>query len=472
MVMKVFVFFMGYLGIMCVSCHSFLADYPKDQVYPTGIEDFNELLVGDGYASNKLKELDLWFQLMDDDVFLEVRDVPLEVNCHYWDISDADREACWLNFYKHIEVANVVLDGLNEFESSEEFYRRVRGEAYFLRGAYYYFLINLYAEPYSPKTASTALGVPLKLDPIINNRHYSRTSVEKVYQSIVSDLTQAVACLKGIERQSPYRANEMAARLLLSRVLLYMERWEDVLCHCDTILKSSFNQLLDYSNLPTLETNVTSGYSVETLFSSGSNSYGSIYWGAWSKDVSYFRVSDELLGLYDESDLRLVYFYQGKESPRKIKNLNDGVVSDYFALRVPEVYLNAAEAAVMSGKEATAIQLMQELRSKRLKSDKDHKITLTGHELLNFVRDERRRELAFEGHRWFDLRRYAVSSRWAMQKEINHVYYDGRLRGNVILKKYDEDAPYYVLLIPENEILINEGSLVQNKDRNRKEPIF
>ena len=65
-----------------------------------------------------------------------------------------------------------------------------------------------------------------------------------------------------------------------------------------------------------------------------------------------------------------------------------------------------------------------------------------------------------------------MSSRRMMQKEISHVYYDGRLRGNVILKKYNEDTPYYVLLIPENEILINEGSLVQNKDRNRKEPIF
>lgn len=191
---------------------------------------------------------------------------------------------------------------------------------------------------------------------------------------------------------------------------------------------------MDYNNLST-DANVISGYSVETLFSSGSNSYGSIYWGAWSKDVSYFRVSDELLGLYDESDLRRVYFYQGKKSPRKIKNLNDGIVSDYFALRVPEIYLNAAEAAVMLGKESTAIQLIQALRSKRLMSDKDHEIALTGHKLLNFVRDERRRELAFEGHRWFDLRRYAVSSRRMMQKEISHVYYDGRLRGNVTLKK-------------------------------------
>lgn len=84
------------------------------------------------------------------------------------------------------------------------------------------------------------------------------------------------------------------------------------------------------------------------------------------------------------------------------------------------------------------------------------------------------REYAFEGQRWFDLRRYSVASRWVSQREIRHAYYNtkGQRLGDVVLKKYEEDFPYYVLLIPEDEILLNNGALIQNDLRDKKEPIM
>lgn len=462
---------------MNYSCGDFLSNYPKDQVYPSCLEDFNELLAGEGYAKINADELGIWFFLMDDDVFYEAESSPvLNVNSYYWDIEDSYRVNCWRNFYKHISVTNVVLDGIEKFkDSGKELYHRIQGEAYFLRGAYYYYLVNLYAKPYSKASASRDLGVPLKLDPVVNGREYSRNSVEEVYQSIVADLTRAVGYLKGIEKRSPYRASEMGARLLLSRVLLYMERWEDAFCQCDTIIRSVSDGLLDYTAFTSTDVNVLSAKSVETLFSSGQNHYRSYYWsGGWLNE-DHFRVSDELLALYDESDLRLFYFYHDKKVPLKVWQVSaDDYISDYFILRTPEAYLNAAEAAIMLGKEHEAVKLVQKLRSKRIKPEFLKDITLQGRDLLDFIRDERRREYAFEGQRWFDLRRYSVASRWASQREIRHAYYNtkGQRLGDVVLKKYEEDFPYYVLLIPEDEILLNNGALIQNDLRDKKEPIM
>ena len=82
------------------------------------------------------------------------------------------------------------------------------------------------------------------------------------------------------------------------------------------------------------------------------------------------------------------------------------------AFRLAEAYLNAAEAAVMNKQEALARTLIEELRQKRFNEENYTPIdpTLTGDALLERIRLERRLELCFEGHRWFDLRRYGMPS--------------------------------------------------------------
>ena len=77
-------------------------------------------------------------------------------------------------------------------------------------------------------------------------------------------------------------------------------------------------------------------------------------------------------------------------------------------------------------------------------------------ELLQFYKDERRRELCFEGHRWFDLRRYGCP-------ELKHVWYDES--GEAIEYTLREKDPGYTLLIPQ-EAFTQNPSLVQNETRN------
>ena len=74
-------------------------------------------------------------------------------------------------------------------------------------------------------------------------------------------------------------------------------------------------------------------------------------------------------------------------------------------------------------------------------------------ELLEFIKDERRRELCFEGHRWFDLRR------WGMP-EITHVWHESQTESRVY--RLQEKDLMYTVPIPDEAIQEN-GKLVQNE---------
>lgn len=154
----------------------------------------------------------------------------------------------------------------------------------------------------------------------------------------------------------------------------------------------------------------------------------------------------------------------------------DATVFDSFLLRSGEIYLNKAEAQAMLD-QADAINTMKELMNKRYA---DHKLPvidgLSGKELIQFIREERRKELCFEGHRWFDLRRYAVSPKYPETKAITHVIFKpgtslmdkAPYDRSYVLQPYGEDNAW-VLPIPEEELVFNNGVMVDNPERIERE---
>ena len=464
------------LGIVLGSCHDFLNEYPKDQVYATTTDDLSELLIGDGYIPSSSLDIGIWFNLMDDDVLFFRTSTTRASGCdfHWWE-PNPKTQSTWNALYKRIGVVNAVLEEVEEFKEELGIgYRRVKGEAHFLRGAYYYFLVNLYGQPYRAETAATEPGVPLKLYSKVEDKRYDRQTVKACYDQILSDLETAVTCLEGITPTTTFRAGEAAARILLSRVYLYLGEWEKCVSQCDATLKNSSQRLRDFNTLSdTVAVNVNSPNSPETIFTSGGNNYSALAFNPLFSPR--FMGSEEMINLYTPDDLRGRYFFQGTagNSPKKQVNTNDGICSDFFLLRLAEAYLNRAEALTMLSRDAEAIEDVKRLREKRLETGSVDVLSYSGEALVNFIRDERRREFTFEGQRWFDLRRYAVSPKWPFQKEIQHPYYEDNtteINGNMVLLKYDEDREYYVLPIPENEVMLNGGTLIQNSERVWKEP--
>ena len=139
----------------------------------------------------------------------------------------------WETLYKFINITNTVLSLIDEQEAmtneDKREVSRIKGEAYFLRGAYYFTLANLYGKPYAPATATTDLAVPLKLSEFVEDKVYERASVREVYEQVISDLLAAEEYLKDVPEESVVRAGHTATCLLLSRVYLYMQNYEEAL---------------------------------------------------------------------------------------------------------------------------------------------------------------------------------------------------------------------------------------------------
>ena len=495
--------------ILCVllfnSCGKFLEEFSQDLAYAESCADLDEILIGNGYmeqpegfakASIYGNGYYPYIHVMDDDVIMTVfkKDgvtdlinemVPYK---NFYDWSDqltinpkTDEEwedKDWEKMYSHIAYLNVIIAHVKKFShDSVETRNRVEGEARFLRGAYYYLLTNLYANPYVKESASSDMGVPLNLTEDIVDEYYKRNSMEECYRVIVEDLKVAADKLKGVTQPTIYRVNELAARILLSRVYLYMGEWQLALDECQKALALEGVELMDLKSFQGREKEryVLDNKNPEIVFTQGYSATNTFY-----DQMSYFCIctfggSEDLISLYNRfeeqqiKDLRLDAFFEviGDEQ-YKMSKVGEKVY-DCFVIRSAELYLNKAEAEAMLDK-AEAIQTIKTLLNNRFEGGIPDIDGLCGKDLVSFIRDERRRELCFEAHRWFDLRRYAVSPKYPEKKSIRHTAYDikGKLEGDYVLKPYGED-PAWVLPIPGYEIVYNQGNLVDNPQRVERE---
>ena len=522
-----------YMVLLCsmafMACGDFLEEYSQNQAYVEKVVDLDELLIGEGYwpvrcgnyevdTSNAdmvsywssvtlvLNQYFVFVHLMDDDAteYLsytgtstagigtsEKNYVRMKAaHAHHWQpdpLLDANNEEIedknWSSIWSRIAAMNSVIYQVGELRSGEDDQQlcdRVEGEARFLRAQYYFWMANLYGQPYRKATAATDLCIPLKTTGDIEDRLFSRATEAEVYGQMVADLEAATVLLRGVEQNTKYRTNQ-AAFALLSRVHLYMENYEAAIACADSVLKNNAYELLDLNAYK--EGSAVYVSSPEVIFTHAPNMMCVIQSPHYQPNTvmsyaSCYTSSDDLMACFDEDDLRRKAFFIERKAPGTgymcVKTQHyDEHVSDFMAIRLPEVYLNKAEALALLGRDADAIATVQELRSNRFATPSS--ITASGDELVNFIRDERRRELCFEGHRWFDLRRYAVNSVCPFEKSITHVslaFANGMTytEGYYVLNPYSQDKAAYVLPIPTYAIEFNEGNLT-NEVRPQREMI-
>lgn len=448
--------------LIASGCSDFLEEYSQDLAKVETWEDLDELLLGDGYLkSSKLQVVNSSYDqsnvnqnfelihFMSDELVENIYGDEADVLSfrksmfpyYTWQQDTGMNsegkytggdEAYWNRLYKHINTTNMVLAVVDKQPEENEEDRlgkeRVKGEAHFLRAAYYFMLVNLYAQPYVQATASDTPGVPLKLSEFVEDIEYERASVAKVYEQIIQDLEQAEACLQGKSRKSVYHANLTAANLLQSRVYLYMQNWEKAMEYANKAMTQQ-NALYDLHSV-TPGTEILTLKSPETIFSMGGFLVAFVFMDDSVFSEPTYYVSDDMLDLYADNDLRRSVYIG--ESDYGLPNIctkvngqyshigNFQEVSDCFLFRTAEIYLNLAEAAACAGQDDVAHRTLKEFLKSRM--DGDVEINATGEDLVRFIRDERARELLLEGHRWFDLRRYTVCTSYPYSKAIVHGY--------------------------------------------------
>ncbi len=453
------------------SCSDFLKEYSQDMIVAKHPSDLDEVLLGSCYLPSEPigsgpagTRMGGFFNILDDDVNTggdrldslghgsnEVSKAwtqcmagnygyfawQQDVGINYDGSISNDDAATWDALYAHINVANTLLDEItllpHDTQKDRSDWLRVQGETHFLRAQFYFWLINLYAAPYRPATAAQSPGVPLKLEPGIEFK-FTRASVEDVYRQINADLCAADSFLTlspQNEAHFLHRASAEAVNLLWSRVLLHQQRWAEAAQKAKKVMDSEHFYLAPLTQFAPNAPFLTEE-NPEVIFSQGSNSLATP--SAFTARNGDYCISRDLYQTYDSLDVRRTCFFALYDESSGIAN--DSVqlaykyqrgsslrshISDYGCLRLSEAYLNRAEALACQGEApAEALALLNELRSQRIQGYQPQ--NYTGAELIRQIREERRRELCLEGHRWFDLRRYAVSGVEPWSRPIVHSF--------------------------------------------------
>ena len=303
----------------------------------------------------------------------------------------------WRTYYHNIYIANYIIEHQHEITNAKaDEISQLVGEAYMMRAYDLFLLVNLYAEPYTHCTPATTRGVPMLLEADVNAIPGS-SSVEAVYQQVLADLTLAEQHMNVSqwEQGKNYRFNKVAAQALRARTYLYMGRWQEALTAAQAVI-AAHGDLVDLNATDALlPDDYQSAENIVALEQFSSN-----------LSTVINQPSKDFLALYRSGDQRKSTYYKRATSTTYSLLKSEG----YCSFRSAEAYLTAAEAEAQLGNTANAIELLKPLLAKRLNTTAyDEAIALMTpmdkSQLLQEIYDERARELAFEGHRWYDLRR-------------------------------------------------------------------
>lgn len=290
-----------------------------------------------------------------------------------------------------------------------------KAQAYALRALTYFKMVTYFASPYTADTS--ALGVPLVL-------HYepfdlpARSSVGTVYNQIVSDLTAAIPSAP--DYSSSVFLSKYAIEGLLAKVYLYMGDYQKAETTATDVINNSGFTLVTPANYaafwqdPGIKSDaveVMFEVNEDVLTNNGFDDLGGIYVNGY--DDIY--CSSQLYNLYSATDVRAQVLIPNSTTKsgaaaivvNKYPNAGNSDRDNPKVLRLSEVYLIAAEAAAKNSDEPTALILLNTLMANRDPSFAGY--TDNGQALIDDIVQERRKELAFEGDRFFDMNRLGLA---------------------------------------------------------------
>jgi starch-binding outer membrane protein, SusD/RagB family len=397
----------------------------------------------------------------------------------------------WEMSYKIVYGANVAIS-MADIKGDDPFTNQLKGESYFLRGFATHNLVRFFAKPYSDANKSEP-GVIIREDKT-DNMPKARATLEETYRYIISSLKTAESVMSEEMPSERNNDNHRFASIysvwaMLSRVYLYKGELDSCILYSDKLINSEMYALESPESYPGYFASAKEGSesvwiipfnliddqlngSVASMIYNGNN--------CWAEEGASPSILEDMgIGTsMTEIDQRWKYIVTDAGVVKNGVNMfyiskfsgQDGspTLSSPVMFRLAEIYLNRAEAYAKKADVPGAVADLNTLLENRLIVPEGESIddylyddaSITSGEIVDIVLKERRIELAFEGHRIFDLLRNSkdvVRNYWGFHLDN----YNGVPSGNEpglaapgVLFYYDD--PELIYPIPSSEISTNK----------------
>lgn len=416
--------------------------------------------------------------LMSDNSFLSFQNSGryLSFNNYNFTKTDGYASAVWSNSYAAIKNSNLVINsGLDPATSDNV--SQLLSEAYAIRGMIYFDLVRNYGLPYTVDPASP--GVPIVTTFDVTNKP-ARATVAQVYTQVLNDLTKAFSLAKYTQGQSMTFAatnktrivnssymSKYAIKMLMARVYQFKGDWANAQATAqDVIANSGFSSVPSAGVVAYWKGTTPRTDKVETMFEVTSDANNSVGDGTLANlfvpktnGGSYGDVlaTNDFYNSFTSTDTR-----KGLITP-SVRSGQPGIANyivkypidvtsydDVKIIRFSEAYLILAEAYYALGDITNANSTLNLFAKKR---DPSVNYASTGTQVLTDILNERNKEFAFEGYRFWDLTRLKMTFVKSQAQDAN----------SIVTTKLTVAPGNINLLfpIPNDEILVN-SNVTQN----------
>ena len=342
----------------------------------------------------------------------------------------------WKAAYKVINRTNTILGRIDGIEINTELANRYKLECKFIRALMYFNLVRVYGD------------VPLVLKEISISESYDilREPKENVYNQIIADLKEAQDLPVSYSTAEDGRATQGAAKALLANVYMTLHKYAEAETILAEIINSGRYSLLEntpgslnidgYKNVFSPVNHNSKEGIFEIQFLKGGYGEGSNYANNFAPENSGTNVvavggtggnnipEMDIYNAYEEGDLRRDFsmslgYYDNRKNNEWVESRyvckfmdvpyqNNDASNNYPVIRYADVILMYAEALNQNGKTAEACKYLNMTRRRGFgyQTTETSPVDLQTTDKAQFalmVEQERRVELAFENHRWFDL---------------------------------------------------------------------
>ncbi len=459
------------------SCTDWLDIEPENDLiedeFWTKTEDVEGVMAAmyDAFRESSLESL-IWGELRGDMIRFTGSTLADYIRIAQSDITSTNSKVNWKNYYKTINLANTLMFfSTLVLEKDKTFTERLKqaidAEAIFLRSLSYFYLVRLWKD------------VPLVLNPSVSDTvdlFLPKSTEHVILNQLIEDLKVAKdkAYTTEFINDPPFykgRANKFSIMALMADIYLWQEKYQECINYCDSIIYAGLFDLESYNTW--FELYYPGNSMKESIFeiqynsaytSQENNIYDNVARIGGGGDM---RSTLNLEELYSINDIRKCsptsiadpgWKYIGRDlsGSARIQTEKD---ANFIFYRYAEILLFKAEAQVELGQIQQANEILFQTAQRAGATfeglgDKDM--------LRDYILEERAREFAAEGKRWFDILRYAKRDDFKRKQFIiNMVLGNAGVKERQVLQTRVYDTMSYYLPIPENELIYNQN-LVQN----------